>query len=77
MPHRDSMLLARACSRALTSGTSVSAPSQSSRRRPRMTSRWTQLRVPLGWTNRYKLLPSTCLPRCGERTRVAERALSG
>ena len=37
---RASMRLARACSRALASGTSVAAPSPSSRRRPRMTSRW-------------------------------------
>ena len=61
-PDRASMRLARACSRALASGTSVAAPSPSSRRRPRMTSRWTQLRVPDGWTNRYNPLPSACRP---------------
>ena len=35
------------------SETSATAPSPSSRRRPRMTSRCIQLRVPAGWTNRY------------------------
>ena len=76
-PDRASMRLARASSRALASGTSVAAPSPSSRRRPRMTSRWTQLRVPVGWTNRYKPLPSACRPGGAERTKAAESALSG
>ena len=76
-PERASMRLARACSRALASGTSVAAPSPSSRRRPRMTSRWTQLRVPVGWTNRYKPLPSAWRPGGAERTKAADSALSG
>ena len=42
-PKRASMRLARACSRAFASGTSVAAQSPSARRRPRMTSRWSQL----------------------------------
>ena len=39
-PDHASLRLARASSRALASGTSAAAPSPSSRRRPRMTSRW-------------------------------------
>ena len=76
-PERASMRLARACSRALASGTSVAAPSPSSRRRPRMTSRWTQLRVPVGWTNRYRPFPSAWRPGGAERTKAAESAFVG
>ena len=45
-PERASLRFAWACSRASARVTSPAAPSPSSRRRPRMTSRWTQLRVP-------------------------------
>ena len=45
--------------------------------RPPMTSRWTQLRVPVGWTNRYKPFPSAWRPGGAERTKAAESALSG
>lgn len=76
-PDRASMRLARTCSRALASGTSVAAPSPSSRHRSLMTSRWTQLRVPVGLTNRYSPLPSAWRPGGAEPTKVAERALSG
>ena len=76
-PERANLRLARACSRASASGTSAAAPSPSSRRRPRTTSRWTQLRVPGGWTNRYRPLPSAWRPGGAERTNAAERALSG
>ena len=39
--------------------------------------RWIQLRVPVGWTNRYRPLPSACLPGGAERTKAAESAFSG
>ncbi len=42
-----------------------------------MTSRWTQLRVPVGWTKRYNPLPSACRPGGADRTKAAVSALSG
>ena len=44
------------------------------RRRPRMTSRCIQLRVPAGWTNRYGPLPSARRPGEALRTTAAGRA---
>ena len=46
-PSRASFRLANALSRASASGTSWTLPSPSSRLRPRITSRWIQLRVPV------------------------------
>ena len=40
-------------------------------------SRRAQLRVPVGWTNRYRPLPPACRPGGAERTKAAESALSG
>ena len=54
--------LARASSRASAKETSAAAPSPISRRRPRMTSLWIQLLVPVGCTNKYNPLPSACRP---------------
>ena len=51
-PARASLRLASAAARASLSGTSGKPPSPSSRRLPRMTSRCTQLRVPVGCTSR-------------------------
>ena len=42
--------VSRISSARRNSGTSAAVPGPSSRRRPRMTSRWIQLRVPAGWT---------------------------
>ncbi len=66
---RASLRLARACSRASASETSVVAPSPSSRRRPRMTSRWIQLRVLAGCTKRYSL---NYMQECGRLWNTGE-----
>ena len=57
-PARASLRLASAWARASLSGTSGKPPSPISRGRPRMASRWTQLRLPDGWTSRYSPWPS-------------------
>ena len=49
-PARASLRLARASSRASAKETRATLPSPISRRRPRMTIRWIQLRVPSGLT---------------------------
>ena len=51
-PERASLRFESARSRASASDTRAVLPSPSSRFLPRMTSRWTQLRVPVGWTTR-------------------------
>ncbi len=51
-PSRASLRFDSARSRASASDTKAVLPSPSSRFRPRMTIRWTQLRVPVGWTTR-------------------------
>ena len=61
-PARASLRLAKASARASLSETSGKPPSPSSRRRPRMAIRWTQLRLPDGWTSRYKPWPSQYRP---------------
>ena len=57
-PARASLRLARASTRASCSETSGKLPRPISRRRPRMTRRCTQLRVPDGCTSRYSPWPS-------------------
>ncbi len=76
-PERANLRLARASSRASARVTSPAAPSPSSRRRLRRTSRWTQLRVPVGRTNKYRPFPCPWRPSVAERTKAAESALSG
>ena len=45
--------------------------------RPRMTSRWFQLQLLVGWTKTYMPLPPACRPGGAVRTKATESALSG
>ena len=57
-PARASLRLAKAWARASSSETRGKLPRPISHRRPRTATRCTQLRLPEGWTSRYRPWPS-------------------
>ena len=77
-PSRASFRFANAFSRASFSDTRGKPPSPSSVRRPRITTRWTQPRLPVGRTSRYRPFPSQHRPaRLTLRTKAGVSALWG